>query len=193
MSRTRVSRGLVFGVGIVIAVGGVFYLRRSNKSVASPDKGGAVAQSVPGGGSGAAAGPSAQAAPAAVVPAKMTGQIALPGSVKAIITTTTPGGAESARTVAPAASGGSSGGTSNQKNPTPQGTAVKPAAAAADAAPPVPAVAAVAGKLPTDDAAPAAISATPVADGKAQIDSGNLVAGRRILNDALMSGRLADP
>src|SRR4051812_7565201 len=88
MSRTRVSRGLIAGIGVVIVIGGVAYLNKVKDTHAAndPKKGvEAVAQS-----SGAKPQAAGGAAPAPVAPAKpkSTGQIALPGSASALVTQT---------------------------------------------------------------------------------------------------------
>jgi lipoprotein-anchoring transpeptidase ErfK/SrfK len=178
MNRTRIgSRGLVAAVGVVIALGAVAYLRNHNKSVAAADKGGvgAVGQGLMPAGAIPAPTKPADTAP----PVSRNGQIALSGSTKVLLTQTPgPAGTNStAHTVPPSVT------------PAPVAPA-SPVAAKPRAVPD--AKVAVSAKFPTDDGPVANLSATPIADGKAQIDSGNLVAGRRILNDALISGRLSE-
>ncbi len=168
MSRNRVSRGLVAGVGAVIVIGGVAYLNKTKSTVA--DDKGKVAEASP------AAAPVAQpAAPAKPAP-KNTGQIALPGSAQAMVTQT-PGVISTS--VPPASP------------TTPAPAPAKPQAASSGAATATPAAPVVRAPKAPNNADPA-VSAKAVADGKAQLDAGNLLAGRTILNDALVGGRLTD-
>jgi lipoprotein-anchoring transpeptidase ErfK/SrfK len=171
-SRTRVSRGLVATVGIVIAVGAVAYLKKNNKTVANDKGGSPVALVTP--------------TPTAVIPSGVkpaepapnrTGQIALPGSANALITQT-PG-------VGPTKTNPPVSAPANNPAPPakPPASDIKVAATDNKAAAPA--------KLPVDERPAGPTSATPIADGKAQIDLGNLLAGRKILNDSLSAGRLS--
>jgi lipoprotein-anchoring transpeptidase ErfK/SrfK len=161
MSRTRMSRGLVACVGVIIALGAVAYFHNSNKSkakeiVVSPQ------------GTTPTAGAPAQAAKPVVAapPARSTGQIALPGSIKPMVTQTP--GAEVAKTPV------------TEPKPTSTGT-------------PAPVV--VAKAVPTEhpvSKAPLVSTGNALADGKAQIEAGHLLAGRVILNDALIAGQFSE-
>lgn len=170
MSRSRVSRSLVAAVGVVIVLGAVFYLHNTTKSHAkdsSKDNSLALAT------------PVKQTAPPVTVapkpadpapPASHNGQIALPGNTRPMITQT-PGAGETAKPVTPDA------------HPPVE---VKPPAAESKIVAPSP-------KPATDvPASPnPAKSGNVIADGKALLDGGDLVAGRRLLNDALTSGQLS--
>src|SRR4051794_5963084 len=91
MSRTRISRGLVAAVGVVIVLGAVVILKKPNKSVANADKGNdAAAPPLVVTPAPQAGGPSSPGKPANPVaaPPNRAGQIALPGSAKALVTKT---------------------------------------------------------------------------------------------------------
>lgn len=167
MSRSHVSRNLVAAVGVVIVLGAIFYLHNTNKSKAN-DKGkdGAVAIAPPVKQSGAVVTPKPAEPPG--TPANHNGQIALPGAGRPMITQT-PGAGETAKPTVP---------PSDVRPP----ADVKPQA-------PEPKTVAVTPKPAPEAITPLAKSGT-IADGKALLDAGNLVAGRRTLNDALLSGQL---
>jgi hypothetical protein len=103
-----------------------------------------------------------KAAQPAPPPPRSTGQISLPGSAKALVSQTPDA-------PAPAA-------------PKPQATDKQFAAA-------IPAPANV---KSTADKAPLVSTGNALADGKAQLDAGNLLAGRQILNDALTAGQFSE-
>jgi hypothetical protein len=161
------SRSLVAGVGVTIILGGVMYFHNSNKTKAKENP---VAPPVATKTSGAAA--STPVTPAPVV--RSTGQIALPGTSKTMITQT-PGldsGAkapvvESSKPAAPTQIALAS--TSNPNT---------------DQAP------AFVAKAPSK--APAVSTGNALADGKAQLEAGNLLAGRQILNDALVANQFSE-
>lgn len=162
MSRTRMSRSLIAFFGVVIVLGAVAYLHNSNKSKAkeTPVTG---AQPAPGGTSAVAA-VTTPAKPAAA--ARSTGQIALPGSAKAIVTQT-PGTADGA--------------------PKPAPTEAKPTATVPNRT-----VAIATVKPPVSESFPATSTGNALADGKSQIDAGNLLAGRNLLNEALLAGQFSE-
>lgn len=158
-NRVSVSKGLLAVVGVGIVVGAVAVLHKTDKSKAQIDAGKvADASSQPK--------PEAEKKPAP----KHTGQIALPGSAKALITQT-PGGE-------PAKPTGTPGGAAAPATPT--------ASATQTPAPMVPRPA-----LAPNNADPA-VSAKALAEGKAQLDAGNLLGGRTILNEALVGGKLTN-
>src|SRR5690349_16201411 len=107
MSRTRMSRGLVAGVGVVIVLGAVAYLHNGSKSKAEADS----KSSNPSSGTTtvapskqASGGPQTSAQNAQAKPAdkpKQTGQISLPGSAKTLVTQTPGGSTPDAKTVTP--------------------------------------------------------------------------------------------
>jgi len=159
-NRVSVSKGLVAVVGVGIVVGAVAVLHKTDKSKAQIDAGKvADASSQPK--------PEAEKKPAP----KNTGQIALPGSAKALITQTP--GSEPAKP-----STGTPGGAAAPATPT--------AAVPQTPAPMVPRPA------PVPNNADPAVSAKALADGKAQIDAGQLLAGRTILNEALTGGQFTN-
>jgi hypothetical protein len=116
----------------------------------------------------------------APAPNRTTGQIALPGSARAMVTQT-PGAAEAAGTAA--------------KPP-----AVAPVTPPSDVKPPVAVDKSAAGTIKPVEKAPEKVvsaagspqSGGALAEGKALIDAGSLVAGRRVINEALVGGRLND-
>jgi len=169
MSRTRASRALIALLCVTIALGMVAYFRKPKTTTASEQpkvSGPDVAAVAPGV-------RSAQAAPKA----GQSTQIALGNSAGAALITQTPG------VGAPVA--------------VPTGTTpVKPPVTGTPAAP-TPAKPAVAVPAPAAPAAPAAPvnaanSASVINTGKSLIESANLLEGRRILNDALISGALSE-
>jgi hypothetical protein len=157
---------LVAVVGVGIVVGAVAVLHKTDKSKAqnesakTADASSTSTQSKPA---------EAEKKPAP----KNTGQIALPGSSKPLITQT-PGETPVASATTP---------KPNTAAPT---GAVKPTGTAQ----PAPTV--VARPAPVPNNADPANSAKLLADGKAQIDAGQLLAGRGILNEALTSGQFTD-
>ncbi len=166
MSRSHVSRNLVAAVGVVIVLGAIFYLHNSNKSHANDKaKDGAVAIAPP------VKAPVTPVTPKPVEqsspPASHNGQIALPGAGRPMITQT-PGAGETAKPVVPPVD-------------------VRPPV---DVKPPVPETKTVSIPKPAPEAVTPAGKSGSIAEGKALLDAGNLVAGRRMLNDALTSGQL---
>ena len=156
-NRVSVSKGLLAVVGVGIVVGAVAVLHKTDKSKAQNDAGKlAEASSQPK--------PEAEKKPAP----KHTGQIALPGSAKALITQT-PGGepAKPAPGVVPPTTP-----TAAAQQQTPAPLVPRPAPAPNNADP--------------------AVSAKALAEGKAQLDAGNLLGGRTILNEALVGGKLTN-
>src|SRR3982751_1973771 len=90
MRRTRVSRGLIAGIGAVIVIGGVAYLNKVKDTHAADDPKKVVEANAAAPNASAkpqAAGGGATPAPAPAKP-KNTGQIALPGSASALVTQT---------------------------------------------------------------------------------------------------------
>ena len=164
MGRTRINKGLVAVVGVGIVVGAVAVLHKTDKSKAhdASNKAAADASSQP------KAGDAAEKKPAP----KNTGQIALPGGAKPLITQTP---AET-----PAAS------------PTVIASATPTAGAPVVAKPLVVAPPVTPRPAPAPNNADPAVSAKALADGKAQVDAGQLLAGRAILNEALTSGQFTD-
>jgi lipoprotein-anchoring transpeptidase ErfK/SrfK len=162
MGRTRINKGLVAVVGVGIVVGAVAVLHKTDKSKAHDEsnKTAADASSHP------KTGDAADKKPAP----KNTGQIALPGASKPLITQT-PGEAPVATAALTAAKPGAP-------------VAAKPLTVAAAPVAPRPA--------PAPNNADPAVSAKALADGKAQVDAGQLIAGRTILNEALTSGQFTD-
>ena len=157
-NRVSVSKGLVAVVGVGIVVGAVAVLHKTDKSKAQIDAGKvADASSQPK--------PEAEKKPAP----KNTGQIALPGSAKALITQTP--GSEPAKP-----STGTPGGAATPATPT----------AAQTPAPMVPRPA------PAPNNADPAVSAKALAEGKAKLDAGDLLGGRTILNEALVGGKFTN-
>jgi lipoprotein-anchoring transpeptidase ErfK/SrfK len=130
----------------------------------SKAKDAAVAPTVATGAGAAAPAPKATAQ-AAPPPVRSTGQISLPGSAKAMLTQTP--GTDSGSAAAP-------------KPP----SAERKTIALAPTPAPTPTV-----KAPT---APLVSTGNALADGKAQIEAGNLLAGRQILNDALTAGQFSE-
>ncbi len=190
MSRKRASRALIALVCVTLVLGVVAYFHNPKKSNANePGKGGGadkVAVTPPaGGGSGQTPTPT----PPVKTPGRNT-QIALPGSSGAIVTET-PGGAT--QTPPPAAPGMSAGGA----KPGTAGTTTPPVPPATPKT-----LDATAGKTPAGDKTGGdptpptpvniANSGGVLANGKALIDANNLVAGRRVLNEALMGGGFSD-
>jgi lipoprotein-anchoring transpeptidase ErfK/SrfK len=165
MSRTRVSRGLVAAVGVVIVLGAVFYLHNTNKSHAddkTKNPALAIAHSV-----NPAATPKPPDHPSTV---NHNGQIALPGAARPMISQT-PGAGETARPVIP----------STLTHP--PSTGRPPNSESRDIVLP--------GKpTPEITTVPPVKPGSALADGKALLDAGNLVAGRRMINEALVSGQL---
>jgi lipoprotein-anchoring transpeptidase ErfK/SrfK len=151
MGRNRVSKGLVAVVGVGIVVGAVAVLHKTDKSKAHDEAANKPVESAPQA--------SAEKKPAP----RSTGQIALPGSAKPLITTTPGEVSKPAGTP-----GAATPGTPVATTPTP--------------APMVPRIS----QAPNN--ADPAVSAKALADGKAQLDAGNLLAGRTTLNDALIGG-----
>jgi hypothetical protein len=150
----RVSKGLVAVVGVGIVVGAVAVLHKTDKSKAHEESGKP--------GDPVTTQAKADAAPADKKPApRNTGQIALPGSAKALITQTPAEAPKPAAT--PAAPG---------RATTPVATAPRPVLAPNNADP--------------------AVSAKALAEGKAQLDAGNLLAGRATLNEALVGGKFTN-
>jgi hypothetical protein len=157
-NRVSVSKGLVAVVGVGIVVGAVAVLHKTDKSKAQNESAKTADAS-----STSAQQPKPAEAEKKPAP-KHTGQIALPGSAKALITQT-PG-----------------------ETPVASATPAKPVATAAQSATPT----VVARPAPVPNNADPAVSAKLLADGKAQIDAGQLLAGRGILNEALTSGQFTD-
>ncbi|HEY7117238.1 MAG TPA: L,D-transpeptidase family protein [Tepidisphaeraceae bacterium] len=170
MSRHRVSRGLIAVVGVGIVIGAVAVLHKTDKSKAGNEDASQASAST----SGQPA-PQAQAQEKKAAP-RNTGQIALPGSAKALVTQT-PG--DSAAPAAPTPSQPANG-TANQV-----AIAVQPGAQASTEVKTVRPAPAVSNADPTS-------SAKALADGKAQIDAGNLLAGRNALNEGLIAGQFTD-
>lgn len=167
MSRSHVSRNLVAAVGVVIVLGAIFYLHNTNKSKANDKaKDGAVAVAPP---AKATVTPPVTPKPVeqSSPPANHNGQIALPGAGRPMITQT-PGAGETAKPVTPP-------------------TDVRPPA---DVKPPAPEAKNVVIPKPAPEVVTPSAKSGSIADGKALLDAGNLVAGRRMLNDALTSGQL---
>jgi LysM repeat protein len=157
---------LVAGVGVTIVLGGVFYFHKSSNSKAKEKPiANAVAPVT-----GAVATPAAPATPTPV--ARSTGQIALPDSIKTMVTQT-PGLERTTRPVA---------GESKPAN-----TQVAIASTVTQGEEPAPTFVA---KAPSK--APAVTTGNALADGKAQLEAGNLLAGRQILNDALIANQFSD-
>jgi len=156
-------------------LGAVFYLHNTNKTKAEKPKDAALAVAQPTKTQQPAPPVTpkpADPAPNTAAPTNTNGQITLPGTARPMITQT-PGAGDTARPTTP--------------------TDVRPPA---DVKPPAAEVKTiVTPKPPTETTAtgPGAIkSGNSITDGKAQLDAGNLVAGRRMLNEALVSGQLSE-
>jgi lipoprotein-anchoring transpeptidase ErfK/SrfK len=174
MSRNgnKLSRGLVAGVGVTIALGGVAIFHHTSKTKANdPSKEVALAGGAPAPTGGTTAAPAAK--PAAAPAPKVTGQISLPGGAKPVVTLQ-PGAAGTQVAV----NDPKTGGVPPTTVPPATGTPATPAAPAY--------------KPPVVSNLPAVSVGTALADGKAQIDAGNLLAGRTILNEALSSNQFSD-
>ena len=156
-NRVSVSKGLLAVVGVGIVVGAVAVLHKTDKSKAQNDAGKVADAS-------SQSKPEAEKKPAP----KNTGQIALPGSAKALISQT-PGGepAKPAPGVVPPTTP-----TAAAQQQTPAPLVPRPA--------------------PAPNNADTAVSAKALAEGKAQLDAGNLLGGRTILNEALVGGKLTN-
>jgi len=170
MSRsTRMSRNVVAGLGVVIVLGAVAYLHNSNKSKAKDTTVAQAPSATPS--TPAASGAAATPVKSAAAPSRSTGQIALPGSAKAMVTQT-PG--ESAATPKPAAT--------DTAKPTPAPATPNRTVAMVT---PHPSEAAT-------ESLPTVSTGNALADGKSLIDSGNLLAGRNLLNDALLANQFSE-
>jgi len=176
MSRNgnKLSRGLVAGVGVTIALGGVAVFHHTSKTKANDaSKDVAVSTNAPAGGATAAA---VAAKPATPPAPKVTGQISLPGSAKPVVTQQ------------PGAAAGTQVAVNDGKAVVPP-TSVPPTGAPAGT---LPTPAAPAYRPPVVSNLPAVSVGTALADGKAKIDAGDLLAGRTILNEALSNNQFSD-
>lgn len=167
MSRTRASRALIALLCVTIVLGMVAYFRKPKTTTASEQtkvSGPDTASVAPG-----AAKPAEPAAPKA----GRSTQIALGNNASALITQTPGVGTPAPAPVKP---------TALSPIPTP------PAGTPAAPATPKPAVEIPAPAAPVN----AANSAGVISTGKTLIESAKLVEGRRILNEALISGQLSE-
>jgi len=175
MSRTRASRALIALLCVTIVLGMVAYFRKPKTTTASE-------QPKVSGPDTASAAPAAKPVEAAS-PAPKAGrstQIALGNNAAALITQTPGVGIPAAPAPTPTA----------PVKP----TAVSPLPATPTGAPATPAAPKPAVEIPAAPAVPvnAANSASVISTGKAFIESAKLLEGRRILNEALISGQLSD-
>jgi lipoprotein-anchoring transpeptidase ErfK/SrfK len=158
------SRGLVAVVGVTIVLGAVAYFHNSNKTKA---KDATVAQTAQAATPATVTPAAPKAAQPAPPPPRSTGQISLPGSAKALVSQT-------------------------PDTPAPTPAAPKPQAIDKQIAAAIPAPATPVNVKSTAEKAPLVSTGNALADGKAQLDAGNLLAGRQILNDALTGGQFSE-
>jgi hypothetical protein len=163
------SRGLVAGVGVTIVLGGVFFFHKSSNSKAKDNPvADAAAKATP-----AVSTPAAPVTPAPV--ARSTGQIALPGSIKTMVTQT-PGLEGYPKSPVVERNTGSTPNTQLAiASTTTPGADLTPAFVAKPVS-----------------KAPAVSTGNALSDGKAQLEAGNLLAGRQILNDALIANKFSE-